>query len=219
MVQFRLSEGVSEMGRIKEIERKASGRRKRNPVVYLICEGSETEIRYFKKFRSRECNIDIVPIPSQYKSADKLVQKARATIGYSPYYPDEGDIIWCVFDRDDNTNAMLSKAKQMAIKEGYQIAFSNPSFEVWFLLHFNNQTTPVENCEAVIKLLKKKGRLEQYEKNKEVYEQLKPLQEAAIDRAKKRVAALQAEHTEILSRESNPVTTVAELVEYLNSKQ
>lgn len=93
------------MGRIKEIERKASGRRKRNPVVYLICEGSETEIRYFKKFRSRECNIDIVPIPSQYKSADKLVQKARATIGYSPYYPDEGDIIWCVFDRDDNTKA------------------------------------------------------------------------------------------------------------------
>ena len=207
------------MGRSKEIERKASGRRKRKPVVYLICEGSETEIRYFKKFRSRECNIDIVPIPSQYKSADKLVQKARATIGYSPYYPDEGDMIWCVFDRDDNTNAMLSKAKQMAIKEGYQIAFSNPSFEVWFLLHFNNQTTPVENCETAIKLLKKKGRLEQYEKNKEVYEQLKPLQEAAIDRAKKRVAALQAEHTEILSRESNPVTTVAELVEYLNSKQ
>lgn len=86
------------MGRIKEIERKASGRRKRKPVVCLICEGSETEIRYFKKFRSRECNIDIVPIPSQYKSADKLVQKAQATIGYSPYYPDEGDIIWCVFD-------------------------------------------------------------------------------------------------------------------------
>ena len=207
------------MGRIKEIERKASGRRKRKPVVYLICEGSETEIKYFKKFRSRECNIDIVPIPSQYKSADKLVQKARATIGYSPYYPDEGDMIWCVFDRDDNTNAMLSKAKQVAIKEGYQIAFSNPSFEVWFLLHFNNQTTPVENCETAIKLLKKKGRLEQYEKNKEVYEQLKPLQKAAIDRAKKRVSVLQAEHTEILSRESNPVTTVAELVEYLNSKQ
>ena len=87
------------------------------------------------------------------------------------------------------------------------------------MLHFNNQTTPVENCETAIKLLKKKGRLEQYEKNKEVYEQLKPLQEAVIDRAKKRVAVLQDEHTEILSRESNPVTTVAELVEYLNSKQ
>ena len=207
------------MGRIKEIERKASGRRKRKPVVYLICEGSETEIRYFKSSVAESVILILFQFLLNIKSADKLVQKAQATIGYSPYYPDEGDIIWCVFDRDDNTNAMLSKAKQTAIKEGYQIAFSNPSFEVWFLLHFNNQTTPVENCEAAIKLLKKKGRLEQYEKNKEVYEQLKPLQEAAIDRAKKRVAVLQAEHTEILSRESNPVTTVAELVEYLNSKQ
>ena len=218
MGQFRLSGEVSGMGRIKEIERRASGKRKRKPVVYLICEGSETEIRYFKRFRTRDCNIDIIPIPSQYKSADKLVQKAGATIGYSPYYPDEGDQIWCVFDRDDNTNAMLAKAKQTAIKEGYHIAFSNPCFEIWFLLHFNNQTTAVENFDATIKLLKRKGRLEQYEKNTEVYDQLKPLQKTAIDRAKKRVSALQLEHKEIFTRESNPVTTVAELVEYLNSK-
>lgn len=207
------------MGRIKEMERKSSGSRKRNPVVYLICEGSETEIRYFKKFRSRECRIDIVPIPSQYKSADKLVQKARATIGTGPYYPDEGDIIWCVFDRDDNTEQMLTKAKQVAIKEGYKLAFSNPSFEVWFLLHFHNQISPIENCEAAIRLLKQKGRLEQYEKNKNVYDQLKPLQTLAIERAKSRVSRLANEHTEIISIQSNPVTTVAELVEYLNSKQ
>lgn len=206
------------MGKIKEIGRKASGRRKRKPVVYLICEGSETEIRYFKRFRSRDCNIDIIPIPSQYKSADKLVQKAQATIGNNPYYPDEGDKIWCVFDRDDNTNGMIAKAKQIAQKEGYQIAFSNPCFEVWFLLHFNGQATAIENCEAVIKLLKKKGRLEQYEKNKDVYEQLKPFQEVAIDRAKKRIATLKQEHIDIFTRESNPVTTVAELVEYLSSK-
>lgn len=54
------------MGRIKEISRKSAHTRKRNPVVYLICEGSETEIRYFKRFRSRGCNIDIIPISSQY---------------------------------------------------------------------------------------------------------------------------------------------------------
>ena len=71
------------MGRIKEISRKSAHTRKRNPVVYLICEGSETEIRYFKRFRSRGCNIDIIPISSQYKSADRLVQKAKATMGLS----------------------------------------------------------------------------------------------------------------------------------------
>ena len=139
-------------------------------------------------------------------------------MGTSPYYPDEGDMVWCVFDRDDNTNEMLAKAKQTAIREGYQIAFSNPSFEVWFLFHFCNQTTEVENCEAAIRLLKQKGRLEQYEKNKDVYDQLKPLQDKAIERAKNRRKVLEKERIEVLSRQSNPVTTVAELVEYLNSK-
>ena len=85
------------MGRIKEISRKSAHTRKRNPVVYLICEGSETEIRYFKRFRSRGCNIDIIPISSQYKSADRLVQKAKATMGNNPYYPEDGDSIWCVY--------------------------------------------------------------------------------------------------------------------------
>ena len=99
------------MGRIKEIERRASGKRKRKPVVYLICEGSETEIRYFKRFRTRDCNIDIIPIPSQYKSADKLVQKAGATIGYSPYYPDEGDQIGMIIQMLclQRQNRLLSK--------------------------------------------------------------------------------------------------------------
>ena len=206
------------MGRIKEIERKASGRRKRNPVVYLICEGSETEIRYFKKFRSRECNIDIVPIPSQYKSADKLVQKARATIGYSPYYPDEGDIIWCVFDRDDNSNEVLLRAKQSAQKEGYHLAYSNPSFELWFLLHFVNQQAEVEDCQSLIRLLKQPNRIPDYEKNKDYFDVLKPLQAAAIQRAKARTEQIRSQGIEPILRQSNPLTTVWELVEYLNSK-
>ena len=70
------------MGRIKEISRRSVHARKRNPVVYLICEGSETEIRYFKRFRSRGCNIDIIPISSQYMECGKSVlQKRAACIG------------------------------------------------------------------------------------------------------------------------------------------
>ena len=207
------------MGRVKEIDRRFSGKRKRNSVVYLICEGSETEIRYFKQFRSRGCHIDIIPLSSQYKSANTLVEKARATMGNHPYYPDEGDKIWCVFDRDDNTNEMLDKARKLAAKEGYEITFSNPSFELWFLLHFQNQTAPLENCDAVIRLLKQKGRLEQYEKNLDVYAQLKPLQTSALEYARHRLNRLSADHIQILSRQSNLVTTVGELVEYLNQKQ
>ena len=205
------------MKRTKEVGRKSSGRRKRKSVIYLICEGSETEIKYFKKFRRRGCNIDIIPISSQYKAADKLVQKAKSTMGFNPYYPEDGDMIWCVFDRDDNTNQMLNSAKRIAQKEGYKIAFSNPSFEIWFLLHFQNQTTEVKDCDAAIKMLKQKGYVENYEKNKDIYEMLKPLQEEAIKRSRTRIKILENDNIDILSRQSNPVTTVSELVEHLNS--
>ena len=187
--------------------------------MYLICEGSETEIRYFKRFRSRGCHIDILPIPSQYKSADKLVEKARATMGTNPYYPDEGDVIWCVFDRDDNTDEMLAKAKRMAEKEGYFIAYSNPAFEIWYMLHFTDLKNPIEDCKAVIRQLKQPNRLPDYEKNKDIYDLLLPLQDEALKRAGNRIEWLKTNHYKIICRDSNPVTTVAELVEYLNRRR
>ncbi len=69
------------MGRIKRTQSQACPNQKADPVVYLICEGSETEIRYFKRFRSRGCNIDIIPISSQYKSADRPCAESQSHYG------------------------------------------------------------------------------------------------------------------------------------------
>ena len=208
------------MGRVKEISRKSAHTRKRNPVVYLICEGSETEIRYFKRFRSRGCNIDIIPISSQYKSADRLVQKAKATMGNNPYYPEDGDSIWCVFDRDDNSNEVLLRAKQSAQKEGYHLAYSNPSFELWFLLHFVNQQTEVEDCQGIDSLARNsQNRIPRFMRRTGIaLNVLKPLRATAIQRAKVRTEQIRSQGIEPISRQSNPLTTVWELVEYLNSK-
>ena len=52
---------------------------------------------------------------------------------------------------------MFFWARQTTIKEWYQVTFSNLTFEFSFLLHFSNQTTPVEKCVAAIKLLKNGG--------------------------------------------------------------
>ena len=59
--------------------------------------------------------------------------------------------ICCVFGCDDNANKIFGKANQVAVKEKYKLSFSNPSFEIWFLLHFNNQIAPVENCDTAIR--------------------------------------------------------------------
>ena len=43
----------------KEYDPNKVKRRKRKPIVYIICEGKETETLYFKHFRSRNCLVDI----------------------------------------------------------------------------------------------------------------------------------------------------------------
>ena len=187
--------------------------------MYIICEGTETEPRYFRAFRTRYCNIDIIPLPSPYKSADSLVRKTKNTLGENPYYPDEGDVVWCVFDCDENTNVMLRSAREMADRNGYRIAFSNPCFEYWYLLHYTDHSGYLEDCDEVIRQLQKKGRLPNYSKSDNLYPTLLPLQPDAIRRAQKRTLAVSKDYETMLQRGSNPVTNVHELVEFLNEKR
>ena len=205
------------MARIKEHRRKG-GLRSRKPVIYIICEGSETEVNYFRRFRRQYSLIDIYPIASKYKSAVSLVKQAINTIKPASYFPEDGDQIWCVFDRNGNTNEELNKAGGIASRRGYSIAFSNPAFELWFLLHFTDQRAYLADAEAVIAKLDAKNRIPNYSKSGDYYDILLPKQQQAVNRA----MALQEYHKNnelpLLHRESNPCTTVAELVELLQSR-
>lgn len=203
----------------KEYDPNKVKQRKRKPIIYIICEGKETEVLYFKHFRTRNCLVDIVPMTSKYTAAEHLVKNAKGLLSYADFFPKDGDQLWCVFDRDDNTNAQLKAAGEHADKNGYKIAYSNPSFEYWYLLHFVKHNGYLKDSNAVIEQLKKKDRLEKYEKSTDVFDTLLPHQPEAIQRAKERVEQLEKDKIVVLSSDSNPVTTVYELVEYLNSQQ
>ena len=201
-------------GMRKEYDPNKAGRRKRRPIIYIICEGKETEIKYFKHFRSRNCLVDIVPISSKHKAAEHLVKHAKGLLSQSDYFPKDGDQLWCVFDCDDNKNSELKNAADYAEKHGYKIAYSNPCFEYWYLLHFVKQNSYLNGAEEVLHQLQSKGRLEKYEKNLDVFADLLPHQSEAMQRARERLDSLYKDNVVILSRDSNPVTTVCELVEY-----
>ena len=203
----------------KEYDPNKVKQRKRKPIIYIICEGKETEVLYFKHFRTRNCLVDIVPMTSKYTAAEHLVKNAKGLLSHADYFPKDGDQLWCVFDRDDNTNEQLKAAGEHADKNGYKIAYSNPSFEYWYLLHFLKNNGYLKDSNAVIEQLKKKDRLEKYEKSTDVFDTLLPHQTEAIQRAKERVEQLEKDKIVVLSSDSNPVTTVYELVEYLNSQQ
>ena len=57
-----------------------SGTRKRRPVVYIVCEGSETEKNYFSRFRTRNGLIEIKPLASKHTAAKMLVLSAKNLI-------------------------------------------------------------------------------------------------------------------------------------------
>ena len=203
----------------KEYNPDKASRRKRRPIIYIICEGKETETLYFKNFRSRNCLVDTVPISSKHKAAEHLVKHAKSLISQADYYPKDGDQLWCVFDRDDNKDHELQAAVNYAQKQNYRIAYSNPSFEYWYLLHFEKRNGYLKDADAVIEILKNRGYLAGYEKSNDVYAELYEHQGKAVQRAKERVEQLEKDKVTVISCDSNPVTTVYELVEYLNSQR
>ena len=206
------------MRRIDERSR-AGAKLRRRPIIYIFCEGEETEPVYFRRFKSRNSNLEIRPIVSQSKSAPHLVAEARKYISrYESFYPEDGDQVWCVFDRDDNTDEDISRAGQLAEKHKYHIAFSNPAFELWFLLHFFDQNASIADSAAIIRKLDSGNGIKHYSKSKDYYALLKPFQPDAIARAKRLIATHESNGYAILSRDSNPVTTVANLVDFLNEK-
>lgn len=72
---------------------------------------------------------------------------------------------------------------------------------------------------VVIDILKNKGYLKNYEKSMDVFDELQGHQAEALQYVKERVERLSRDHAALICRDSNPVTTVYKLVEFLNSKR
>lgn len=63
----------------------------------------------------------------------------------------ENDQIWVMFDVDDNN---INTAIKMAEDNDIPYVFSNPCFELWALLHFNDQDAPITTKDCQSKLRK-----------------------------------------------------------------
>ena len=56
------------------------------------------------------------------------------------------DEVWCVFDRDEHPN--IAEALDKAAANGIGVVISNPCIELWFVLHFSDQTAHIERGAA-----------------------------------------------------------------------
>ena len=154
--------------------RKVGTRELPGDYIYIFTEGEQTEPNYFKSFKKiiehdgayrNKINIKLLPC---HKGTVKLVEEAQKYLQSNKITKGQ---VWLVYDKDDFTDFdyVPALAEKQSTKDiTFHTAWSNQSFELWFILHFDNYQTDNPRTEY-IKFLDKKFyslKLGNYEKNR-----------------------------------------------------
>lgn len=111
---------------------------------YIFCEGANTEPDYLKavktKYRSALIDLEISGgkgVPRTLADLAKNRALELGLIGRKRTHLDsfeKGDQVWICFDRDEHER--IEEAFQICKVNNIGVAFSNPCFEPWIILHF-----------------------------------------------------------------------------------
>lgn len=114
----------------------------------IVCEGKETEPRYFEGLRAALRAADgrkvAVVVRGSGKHTLGLLEYAEETCRYAP---DPFDHVWLVFDKDDFPTDEFNRVERECAAASdpsctFHALWSNPCFEVWPLLHLRYTTAP-----------------------------------------------------------------------------
>ena len=139
------------------------------------------------------------------KQRKQDVRQGRALVEY--------ESVWCVMDVEQHgKNPTLSDALQCARDRKFETVLSNPCFEFWLLLHFEDAAKPYTDCAAVIPDLQRvMGR--PYQKGEDVFDLFSHHIGEAIRRAR---SLEQRQRYDDAEPVSNPSTQAHHLVEFLH---
>ncbi len=127
---------------------------------------------------------------------------------------------WVVIDKDDYSKDQINGAIQRAKDLDICVAISNEAYELWILLHFTSVTAYISRADLNKKLnviFKDKFKKEYSKSSQDVYQLIVGLQEDAIKNSKKLVNFYIQDNGKVTPFSDNPLTTVYQLVEYLNT--
>lgn len=138
--------------------------------ILIVCEGEKTEPNYFRSFGrinrggvvyNIECEGGKINTVQVVNKAIELRDQAEKE--NKPY-----DSVWAVFDKDSFPAKDFNAAIQKAESNNINCAWSNEAFELWYIFHFVNRTTPMSRKEyqkAITAHISKHKRGYSYQKN------------------------------------------------------
>lgn len=121
------------------------------PTFIIFCEDEIAEAQYFKYFETSLIKVNTVEgQKSKFSHVVKAIchclDKEILIRGDDGFYQlkDNNIHLWCVFDRDveddpkikQRSDIEFDEAIETGTKRGFNVAWSNDSFELWILLHF-----------------------------------------------------------------------------------
>lgn len=195
--------------------RRRGARLDSRPRILIVCEGSATEPGYFSDLR-QIAHVRAVEVVVDDASGVPKTLVERAVVRKKASERDArraGDInlrfdeVWCVFDVD--AHPRLDEALQQAAANGIRVALSNPCFELWVLLHFQDQRGFIDRHSAARAC---RRHLPRYEKHV-TYRELAEHYDLAVQRAEALVAWQETRGCV----GDNPTTFVHRLTERLHS--
>lgn len=145
-------------------EAKAAKKSKKEPrqmaVHFLIvCEGEKTEPNYFEALvKDKYSQIRKEVIKGEAKGTCALVKRAKKIVDEWRMIP--FDRVWVVFDKDDFED--FNEAIALCKKYGFEAAWSNEAFELWYYLHFQYLDTPISRHDYIDRLEREIRRHDEY---------------------------------------------------------
>lgn len=204
----------------KDHSRKQRAVKKLRQSILIVSEGSKTEPLYFEQFKNRlpkEVVKNFVILGEGANTISLIKAAKRENKNRKKNFGRSFDQTWIVFDRDSFDVGNVNQACHQAIDQGYHLAYSNESFELWYLLHFQYLDTKIGRSDYIKKLneiLTKIG-LPKYSKSDEkMYMILLEYGDQSL--AIKHSERLEKMHEGSSFADMKPSTSVYKLVQLLN---
>jgi hypothetical protein len=107
--------------------------------LIIVCEGSNREPEYFRFFDGLSSRVKVVPVESHEgeSAPEKLIDNARRKIEELDATSD-CDSLWFVIDTDRWRAQVHHLRSECEHHHGWNVAQSNPCFEVWLYYHVKN---------------------------------------------------------------------------------
>lgn len=121
----------------------------------VFCEGERTEPEYLDALKRRPSVRDVAAVDLRVETGHggsvPRTLVTMATEARSKAIDEEAEIdeFWCVFDVEwPRNHPGLGEAVQQARVNGIKLAVSNPCFELWLILHFQDHGSWLDNNQA-----------------------------------------------------------------------